>query len=112
MKTTKLLIFLLSLVAVKSLGAQITIMPVLVQEGRVAIDQAFFLEGAHAAQRGRLREADFLCQLHVADAAVALQRGENHLVVAIERHDRNLLKNAIIRQKIARIELKAAKIAS
>src|SRR3546814_11003249 len=57
---------------------------ILVQEGDVARDHARVLELPHPPEAGRRREPDALGQLHVGQASVVLQRGEDLAVDGVQ----------------------------
>src|SRR3546814_10776656 len=57
---------------------------ILVQEGDVARDHARVLELPHPPEAGRRREPDALGQLHVGQASVVLQRGEDLAVAGVQ----------------------------
>ncbi|MNU01052.1 hypothetical protein D3C72_2443340 [compost metagenome] len=57
---------------------------VAIEAGVVATDNPGFLQQADPAQAGGCGQADFLGQLHVGQATVALQGDENPVVQGVE----------------------------
>ena len=57
-----------------------------VEVGVIALDEAGLLQGAHAPQAGRRRDAHALRQLHVGHPPVSLQVGQDLAVDEVELH--------------------------
>ncbi len=57
-----------------------------IQIGLVASNHPRLFQHAHPAQTRRSRQADFFCELDIAQTPVALQRGENLAVIGVEFH--------------------------
>src|SRR5690606_28150491 len=84
----------------------------LVQQGDVALDEPGLLQRAHPPEAGGCGEAHPPGELHVADAAVALQLGKDHFVKAVEGHGAILLVEPSLRQKMPQIRASVTDSAS